>query len=188
MAEPTYDRSGLEFLATQGAPVPGESLTRSPDQPYPWEQATKLTSVQSSMDTIFLEVTEPETYHSLMKLMRQGVPIGQLTEIIIYKGFSSGLWNPDLAMMLLEPVMYLLIALATHGGIDEPVIDDEEDTLDPDEQLSEVQKAMEIAKDKVIPKIKSSGVPREIQQRVEQLDIPKESPETPSLLNKEVQA
>ena len=188
MAEPTYDRSGLEHLATTGVPVPGESLTNNPESPMPFEQAPQFTSIQPALDTIFLEITEPETYHSLMKLMREGVPIGQLTDIIIYKGFSTGLWNPDLAMMLLEPVMYMLIAIATHGGIDEPVIDDDEDTMEAGEQLTEVQKAMEIAKDKLIPKLKTSGVPREIQQRVEQLDIPKEPVESSSLLSKEVQA
>ena len=47
---------------------------------------------------------------------------------------------------------------------------------------------MESAKDKVIPKLKTSGVPREIQKRVEQLDIPKEPVEASSLLSKEVQA
>jgi hypothetical protein len=188
MAEPTYDRAGLEHLATSGAPIPGQSLTNNPDNPQPFEQKPQFTSIQPALDTVFLEITEPETYHSLMKLMREGVPIGQLTDIIIYKGFSAGLWNPDLAMMLLEPVMYMLIAIATHGGIDEPVIDDDEDTMDDTEQLSELQKAMEAAKDKVIPKLKTSGVPREIQKRVEQLDIPKEPVESSSLLSKEVQA
>ena len=60
--------------------------------------------------------------------------------------------------------------------------------MDDTEQLSELQKAMEAAKDKVIPKLKTSGVPREIQKRVEQLDIPKEPVEASSLLSKEVQA
>ena len=187
MAEPTLDRSGLEFLATQGAPVPGESLTRSPDQPYPWERATQFTSVAPALDATFLELTEPETYHDLINLMRQGVPVGQITDIIIYKGFTAGLWNPDLAIMLLEPIMYMLIALATHAGIDEPVIDDEPDTMEAEEQLTEVQKAIEIAKDKVIPKLQTTGIPREIQQRVEQLEIPEQPVEAPSLLSKEEQ-
>ena len=168
MAEPTYDRSGLEFLATQGAPVPGESLTRSPDQPYPWERATQFTSIAPALDATFLELTEPETYHDLINLMRQGVPVGQITDIIIYKGFTA-----------------VLIALATHAGIDEPVIDDEPDTMEAEEQLTEVQKAIEMAKDKVIPKLQTTGIPREIQQRVEQLEIPEQPVEAPSLLSKE---
>ena len=34
-----FDQEGLEFLANNGRPIPGESLTNSPDNPYPWEQA-----------------------------------------------------------------------------------------------------------------------------------------------------
>jgi hypothetical protein len=188
MAEPTLDRAGLEFLATQGAPVPGESLTNSPDQAYAWEQAPQFTSVQPALDATFLELTEPDAYHELVKLMRQGVPIGQLTDIIIYKGFTSGLWNPDLAMLLLEPMMYLLIALATHAGIDEPVLDDEPDTMEADEQLTEVQKAIEMAKEKIVPELKLKGIPREIQQRVDTLEIPERPTEPSSLLSREEQA
>lgn len=187
MAEPIYDRAGLEHLGTTGSPIPGESLTSNPDEPNTWEKPPQFTSVGPALDTIFLEITEPEMYHSLMQLMRQGVPIGQLTDIIIYKGFTSGLWNPDLAVMLLEPVMYMLIALATHGGIKEPVIDDEEEPMEAGEQLSEIQKAIEIAKDRIVPTIKSTGVPAEIQQKVEALNIPPaEENQTKSLLSKEV--
>lgn len=188
MAEPTLDRSGLEFLATQGAPIPGESLTRSPEQPYPWEQAPEYTSVASALDATFLELTEPDTYHDLINLIGQGVPIGQLTDIIIYKGFSSGLWNPDLAMLLIEPIMYMLIALATHAGIDEPVIDDEPDTMESEEQLTEIQKVIETAKDKVVPSLKIKGIPRDIQQRVDQLEVPEKPAEPSSLLSREEQA
>lgn len=185
MAEPTYSREGLEHLATTGGPIPGQSLTNNPEQAQAWEQPPKFTSVAPALDAVFLEITEPETYHDLMKLMREEVPIGSLTDIIIYKGFTSGLWNPDLAVMLLEPIMYMLIALATHGGIDEPVIDDEPDTLDTEEQLTEVQKAIETAKDKIVPALKITGVPKEIQERVEKLEIPEKPTESPSLLSRQ---
>jgi len=187
MAEPTYDKSGLEFLATQGAPVPGESLTNNPEQPFPWEQAPQYTTIPEALDATFIELTQPETYQDLIKLIRQGVPIGNVADIIIYKGFSTGLWNPDLALMLLEPVMYMLIALATHAGIDEPVLDDESDEADETEQLTEIQKAMEVAKDKIIPKLRGTEIPKDIQQRVEQLEIPEESEKSPSLLSRKEQ-
>ena len=35
-----------------------------------------------------------------------------------YVGFREGKWNPDLMMMLIEPFMYLLMALAEKAGID----------------------------------------------------------------------
>lgn len=184
MAEPTYSREGLEHLATAGGPIPGQSLTSNPEEPNEWEKPPKFTAVTPALDTIFVELTEPETYHDLMDLMHKGVPIGNITDILIYKGFTSGLWNPDLALMLLEPVMYMLIALATHGGIDEPVLDDEDEVMDSSEQLTEVQKVIETAKAKIIPALTTTGIPREIQQRVETLEIPESPSETPSLLSK----
>jgi len=82
----------------------------------------------------------------------------------------------------------LLIALATHAGIDEPVLDDEPDTMEADEQLTEVQKAIEMAKEKIVPELKLKGIPREIQQRVDTLEIPERPTEPSSLLSREEQA
>jgi len=81
----------------------------------------------------------------------------------------------------------MLIALATHAGIDEPVLDDESDEADETEQLTEIQKAMEVAKDKIIPKLRGTEIPKDIQQRVEQLEIPEESEKSPSLLSRKEQ-
>ena len=52
-----YDQEGLKFLSTNGRPIPGESLTNSPDTPYPWEQATSFTEIDPAVDSIFIELT-----------------------------------------------------------------------------------------------------------------------------------
>ena len=186
MTDQQLNVKGMEYAVNQGnGDIPGQSLTNSPDQPQAWEQPPQLTEVGPALNVIFLELTEPEAYQNIIQMLKQDVPIGDITNIIIYKGFTQGLWNPDLAILLIEPIMYMLIALATHGGIDEPVIDDEPDTLDTEEQLTEVQKAIETAKDKIVPALKITGVPKEIQERVEKLEIPEKPTESPSLLSRQ---
>ena len=159
-----------------GAVVPGESLTANPDSPQPWEGEVQYTVLSDALNAIFLELTEPEQYQSTIDLLKNNVPIGDIMHIIIYKGFTQGLWNPDLALLLIEPVMYLLYSIAVKAGIDNPVIDDEDDTSDIGEQTSQLEKIINIAKDKVVPKIQQGDIPQEIVQQVASL------PEQPSLL------
>lgn len=177
MTDQQLNVKGMEYAVNQGnGDIPGQSLTNSPDQPYAWEQPPQLTEVGPALNVIFLELTEPEAYQNILQMLKKDVPIGDITNIIIYKGFTQGLWNPDLALLLIEPVMYLLYSIAVKAGIDNPVIDDEEDTSDIAEQTSQLEKIINIAKDKVVPKIQQGDIPQEIVQQVASL------PEQPSLL------
>ena len=50
-------------------PTPGESLTRDPEQKFPWEQPPQLTEVDSVIKEIFINITEKE---KLLELLRPG--------------------------------------------------------------------------------------------------------------------
>ena len=132
---------------------------------------------------MFIELTEPEAYHSLLNLIENEVPIGDVTQIVLTDGFQKGMWNPDLLMLLIEPTMYMIMALAEKAGIMDLVVyqGEEEDEDDEDnEQLSSIEKAIDIAQDKVIPKVKSGVLPKDIATKLEGFT----PPEQPSLLEK----
>ena len=44
---------------------------------------------------------------------------------ILFKGFTEGLWNPDLLLRLIEPTTYMILALAERALIDPVIYDDE---------------------------------------------------------------
>ena len=177
-----YDQEGLKFLSTNGRPIPGESLTNSPDTPYPWEQPTQFTELEPAIDALFIELTEPEAYHSLLNLIENEVPIGDVTQIVLTDGFQKGMWNPDLLMLLIEPTMYMIMALAEKAGMMDNVIyqGEEEDIEDQDEQLSSIEKAIDIAQDKIVPKARAGVLPKNIEEKIEEMTPPRE----PSLLEK----
>jgi hypothetical protein len=102
-------------------PTPGESLTRDPEQKFPWEQPPQLTEVEPVIKEIFINITEKEKLLDLLHLLRKGTPVDELTQVILYRGMTQGIYNTDLMMLLIEPVMYLLIAIAEEYEID-PVI------------------------------------------------------------------
>jgi hypothetical protein len=177
-----FDQEGLEFLANNGRPIPGSSLTNSPETPYAWEQAPQFVELQPAMDALFLELTEPEAYHAIMDLVRNGMPIGDIAQVLLTDGFQKGMWNPDLLMLLLEPTMYMIIAFAEKAGIQDYITyEGEEDEQDEeDEQLAGIEKAINIAEDRIVPKAKAGVFPKEIEERLEQFT----PPEQPSLLEK----
>lgn len=178
-----YDQEGLKFLSTNGRPIPGESLTNSPDTPYPWEQPTQFTELEPAIDALFIELTEPEAYHSLLNLIENEVPIGDVTQIVLTDGFQKGMWNPDLLMLLIEPTMYMIMALAEKAGIMDAIVyqgEDEEAEDEDNEQLSSIEKAIDIAQDRVVPKAKAGVIPKDIETKLAEFT----PPEQPSLLEK----
>jgi len=178
-----YDQEGLKFLSTNGRPIPGESLTNSPDAPYPWEQPTQFTELEPAIDALFIELTEPEAYHSIINLVDNKVPLGDIAQIILTDGFQKGMWNPDLLLLLIEPTMYMIMALAEKAGIMDAVVyqgeeEDEED--ENNEQLSSIEKAIDIAQDRVVPKAKAGVIPKDIETKLAEFT----PPEQQSLLEK----
>ena len=69
-----------------------------------------------------------------------------------YVGFREGKWNPDLMLMLMEPFMYLLMALCEKCAINYRIDDEDdrplfdlEDDVDDEEQTILEKKAKMIA-------------------------------------------
>ncbi len=177
-----FDQDGLEFLANNGRPIPGSSLTNSPDNPYPWEQPAQYTELQPAIDALFLELSEPEAFHSIMDLVRNDVPVGDIAQVVLTDGFQKGLWNPDLMLLLMEPTMYMLIAFAEKAGIQDYVTyeGEQDDPEDEDEQLAGVEEAINIAQSRVVSKVKSGALPRDIEEKLKEFTPPVQ----PSLLEK----
>ncbi len=111
---------------------------------------------------------------SIMAAVGDGVPILDLVMQITYVGFRDGRWNPDLMMMLIEPLIYVLMALAEKADI-EYRIDDEDDDEDDDSMLEEkARNIAAVAKEKmgdngVIP---ASAVPSEIVSKIQEAEVP----------------
>ena len=174
MIEPQNKESleNLTAISKVGAPVPGESLTSDPDQSNSWERAPKFVELAPAIDALLVELAEPEIFHQLVDSMRAGFPVAEMAEQVVFDGFSKGMWNPDLMLLLVEPTMYILIALADMADV-EPRIDMEDDIDDDETQLSNIGKAIEVAKEKVNPK----QIPKDISNKVKELlaDVDKEN-------------
>jgi hypothetical protein len=172
-----YDPQGIEALSQTGRPIPGQSLTSNPDESYPWEGAPEFVNFKEALDFATVEMLKEENFLPLMKSISDGVPIIDIVLQMGYVGFRSGKWNPDLMLILIEPLVYVLMSLAEKSGI-QYRLDDEDDLEDDEEDMFE-EKARNIAetiKEKTKgDRVPKSVIPSDILQKIEEVEIPKES-------------
>ena len=112
-------------------PMPGQSLTNDPENPAPYEKPPQYTQLADALDYYFATFTEEGTYEKLLTTIAGGMPIMELVQIFLYKGFEDGLFNPDLMMLLAEPLAYMLAALCEREDIDFVITSDEEEEVEP---------------------------------------------------------
>ena len=144
------------------SPIPGQSLTVPQETRHAWESPPRYTTVEPVLKELFLQITEKETYIELLNLLNNGTPIDELAQVILYRGMTSGLFNPDLMLLLIEPTMYLLIAIAEENDIEPNIYEGQDEELaDYDNVKSQISKKKQ--------DIKKDSVPSSILQRVKTL-------------------
>ena len=157
------------------APIPGESLTTSPDNPKAWERPPEFADDDEAMQEIYLLLTEQDKLRELINIIDEGIPLDEIAQVVLYKGYTSGKYNPDVMLMLIEPTIYLLIAIADYAEIkDYTLYEGEED--DPD---------TEIPDDNIVPiDVDGDGVPDEPEVKTKERAKPDDSSVDASLLSR----
>ena len=174
MIQEEYNQEAVDAFANTGRPIPGQSLTSNPDEPRPFEGTPEFTNFKEALDYTVVELLEPEAYLSLMGAVGDNVPILDLVMQITYVGFREGKWNPDLMLMLVEPLIFVLMSLAEKAGI-EYRIDSEDDDEDDDTLFEERAKNIaDVAKEKLQNSNKSPAglINQEILQKIEEAEVP----------------
>ena len=98
----------------------------------------------------------------------------ELSQVILFKGFTEGKWNPDLMMLLAEPLAYMLMALAERQGINYTIHNEELN----DEAVSNRKLSTEGIEKRL--KEKQAGkattmLPEELQSKIEEVPIVEQS-------------
>tara|TARA_R100000234_G_scaffold118676_1_gene99633 strand:- start:2414 stop:3001 length:588 start_codon:yes stop_codon:yes gene_type:complete len=156
--------------------VPGQSLTNPVEQRYPWEQPPEITSVREGREKIFLNLLEPNRLRSVLDLLQSKIPVNTIAQVVLREGFNKGKFNPDMMLNLLEPTMYMLMAIAEKAGI-EPVIDsDDTDELDENDSIDLEKKSKSMIgeggrfQDAQVRNIQPMSVGKNIKEQLENLD------------------
>ena len=116
-----------EFATRTNRPIPGQSLTNDPEVPAPHERPPQFTTKEDAMNYFFTFVTEEKRFKAIMESLEGGAAVMDLVQLILVQSFQNGEINPDMMLMLAEPLAYILIGLAEREGIKAVIVDDEEE-------------------------------------------------------------
>ena len=180
------DPNALESYQPFQGPIPGQSLTNSEDSRQPWEQPPQVTKINEARDLMFLEILKQENLETVVTLMNHGLSISKLTEMLLFIAYTKGVFNADMMMLVAEPTMYMLLAIAEQVGID-PKIDEDDDIttaedLDPEdeedidrltEQFQELTKnpTQRRKLEELQDNIAKTEIPQEIKARLAEVDF-----------------
>ena len=180
----------MELVDPFSKPVPGQSLTNDPDNPYPWESPPEFVNVNTAIDSIVMNIlSDEEKLANIIEVLASGeIPIAGIAQIILEDGFRKGRYNPDLMLLLAEPLMVVLMALAERAGIrDYEIYQGEGSELSGEEQAELANDVINSYKEEVNFRGLRTGnnidvrsVPEEVLERIEEADIPAQ----PSLMER----
>jgi len=166
--------------------TPGSSLTRSPEDSYTWEKPPVITDSSEAARFFFTKLLEPKVYNSVLDAVEEGTPLMDISQMLMYQAFVDGVINPDLLLVMVEQVVYMIAALAERQQIDFIIQEDDEEDIEE----NKMQEALN-------PQMDSENIeiPKNIAQQLEEANIPEREsllappqepmPERSSLLGEE---
>ena len=169
--------NNLVSIKSQGSPIPGQSLTNDPEQPYPWERPPEFANPREALDDILSSLLQPEAVKEIINSLVNGASVGDLAMAIVYAKFVEGKINPDVMMLSMEPVMYLIMSIGEEANIEYNIDNDDIDEEDEDEIKEKVEEFQNVfqqikngAMDKDIKpeKIKEGAVDKGLLDRVKE--------------------
>ena len=95
----------------------------------------------------------------------------EIVQVLIMQGFQDGLYNPDMMLMIAEPLAYMIAALAERADVDFTVMnDDDEKPTEEEEELPIMNQAMKsIEKPEM-----DEDFPAGVAEKLDQVEPPKQ--------------
>ena len=168
-------------LSPFNRPVPGQSLTNDPANKAPWESPPTFTTVQDATVALVADCFSEENFKMIALALADDMPVGNLAAIILQEGFNKGAWNADLLMLLMEPLMYILMAIAEKCDIDYLLYEGDtyesyEDEDNPEEVVKNLKSMSGNIRENLALKdlrptqISEKSVPKKVLQKIEQIE------------------
>ena len=177
-------RAFMQNVGKMERPMPGQSLTNDPANPLPFEQPPKFVDKTDALEYLFASFVEEQKYVALMSALKQGLPVMDLTKLLLVSGFQDGMWNYDLMLILIEPTAYMLIALAERADIDFKIISPEDDDEADEEEIYGkplqdeeryklgASRKTRVLDEKIASTMSANTLPTEIADKIQEIEVP----------------
>jgi len=169
MEDQDLDQAFFKAGTSFQRPIPGQSLTNSPEERMPFEGPPKFTDRTDALEYYFELFTEEDNYVAIMEALEAGTPVMDIVQIFLMQGFQEGLFNPDMMLIIAEPIAYMIAALAERADIDFTIMGDEDEMPSQESQELPImnQKLKTIEKPEM-----DEDFPAELSQRLDNVQAP----------------
>jgi len=116
------------------APIPGMSLTTEPKS-RPWESPPKMTSLSEVVDYYSERLSDPTVIGPLLRIVKKGVPIHDLSMGFTKVGLMQGLHTVDVGVLASPVITEIIKTAAELNDVDYVLTMEEADsknTIDKD--------------------------------------------------------
>ena len=140
--EAKFSQEGLDNLvnlSNKGGPIPGQSLTRDSEDPYPWETPPEFSNPREALDDVVGSIMQPEAMKNIVDALAKGGAVADIGTAILYAKFNEGKITPDVMMMLAEPVMYTIMAIGEEANIQYNIEGNDLDEFDEEDAAEEFE-------------------------------------------------
>ena len=139
-------------------PIPGQSLTDEPGN-YPWEHPPQFVETDEAADYLWDKMSEPEIAEQVIALLDAGVPVEAIGRAALFGGFLNGKFTPDVAFIIAEPVMKMILTIGVMAGIKDIKI-----SMDDITNKNEIRSAVRL-------KQEAKRIGQEVQEEIKQKGI-----------------
>jgi hypothetical protein len=156
-------------LTSKGRAIPGQSLTNSKEQPYPWESPPTFTNPREALDNIVSTILNPKGAKHIVNALAKGASVTDLSLSILYAKFANGEITPDVMLLLSEPVMYTIMGIGEEANIKYNIDDNDIDEVDVEDEIEQKNKIKNLfSQIKNNQKPLESVVPSSILERIKE--------------------
>tara|TARA_R110000751_G_scaffold231508_6_gene332800 strand:- start:96 stop:653 length:558 start_codon:yes stop_codon:yes gene_type:complete len=134
----------MEGATSARRPISGQSLVEDPSTPSPYTRPPKFTNKEEAID-FFIEIfLEPSRYQAIMDSLEEGTPVMELVQLFLMKSFKEGDVNPDMMLLLAEPLAFVIMGLAERAGVKFEIVGKDEDDPEDDDDGEVIENEVDI--------------------------------------------
>ena len=98
-------------------PVPGQSLTDTPGN-YPWEHPPQFTDPAEVAEFLWQTLHQEQFLEQTIGMLDAGVPVEAIARVLLFGGFMEGKFSPDVAFIITEPLMKMILSIGVKANVD----------------------------------------------------------------------
>jgi hypothetical protein len=82
-----------------------------------FEKPPQFTDLETATEFIWEQLNKRGSMLKLLAMLDKQVPVDGIVKTILFSGFASGKWTPDLAILMAKPIIAMVMAIGRGAGI-----------------------------------------------------------------------